>query len=220
MSKVHDKNNQDVDPENIHEDEKSVQDKNKAQDLEQNQNNKADKDNEPENLADDEKNKTADEDKEVHENDKESELQSIKKELEEKNDQILRLSAEIKNIQRRNNKERQDAAKYRSQHLAEKLLGAVDNLERALTIEADDEASRSMKRGIEMVLESIQSAFNDEEIKTIDPKGEKFDPNFHQSVSSVPANDGQESDTIVEVYQKGYVIKDRVLRPAMVVVAQ
>ncbi|OAM71841.1 nucleotide exchange factor GrpE [Aerococcus loyolae] len=188
--------------------------------MEQNQNNKADKDNELENLADDEKNKTAEEDKEVHENEKDSELQSIKKELEEKNDQILRLSAEIKNIQRRNNKERQDAAKYRSQHLAEKLLGAVDNLERALTIEADDEASRSMKRGIEMVLESIQSAFNDEEIKTIDPKGEKFDPNFHQSVSSVPANDGQESDTIVEVYQKGYVIKDRVLRPAMVVVAQ
>lgn len=220
MSKVHNKNNQDVDPENITEDEKSVQDKNKAQDLKQNLNNKANKDNESEHLADDEKNKTADEDKEVHENDKESELQSIKKELEEKNDQILRLSAEIKNIQRRNNKERQDAAKYRSQHLAEKLLGAVDNLERALTIEADDEASRSMKRGIEMVLESIQSAFNDEEIKTIDPKGEKFDPNFHQSVSSVPANDGQESDTIVEVYQKGYVIKDRVLRPAMVVVAQ
>ncbi|WP_198434552.1 nucleotide exchange factor GrpE [Aerococcus mictus] len=220
MSKVHNKNNQDVDPENITEDEKSIQDKNKAQDLKQNQNNKADKDNESEHLADDEKNKTADEDKEVYENDKESELQSIKKELEEKNDQILRLSAEIKNIQRRNNKERQDAAKYRSQHLAEKLLGAVDNLERALTIEADDEASRSMKRGIEMVLESIQSAFNDEEIKTIDPKGEKFDPNFHQSVSSVPADDGQESDTIVEVYQKGYVIKDRVLRPAMVVVAQ
>lgn len=150
----------------------------------------------------------------------EDELTQLEQALQEKEEQILRLSAEIANIQRRHKTEVQNAAKYRSQSLATQMLSPIDNLERALAIEADDEASENMKRGIQMVLESMQHAFKEEGIEEINPKGEIFDPNFHQSVSSVPLEEGQEANTVVEVYQKGYVLKDRVLRPAMVVVAQ
>ncbi|WP_195852708.1 nucleotide exchange factor GrpE [Aerococcus sanguinicola] len=140
--------------------------------------------------------------------------------IAQKDDQILRLSAEIKNIQRRNANERQDAAKYRSQSLAQAILPSLDNLERALAIEADDEASNNLKKGVEMVHQSLLEALKAEGDEVIDPVGEAFDPNFHQSVSSVPAEEGQEAEEIVEVYQKGYVLKDRVLRPAMVIIAQ
>lgn len=150
----------------------------------------------------------------------EDELTQLEQALQEKEEQVLRLSAEIANIQRRHKTEVQNAAKYRSQSLATQMLSSIDNLERALAIEADDEASENMKRGIQMVLESMQHAFKEEGIEEINPKGEIFDPNFHQSVSSVPLEKGQEANTVVEVYQKGYVLKDRVLRPAMVVVAQ
>lgn len=150
----------------------------------------------------------------------EDELTQLEQALQEKEEQVLRLSAEIANIQRRHKTEVQNDAKYRSQSLATQMLSSIDNLERALAIEADDEASENMKRGIQMVLESMQHAFKEEGIEEINPKGEIFDPNFHQSVSSVPLEEGQEANTVVEVYQKGYVLKDRVLRPAMVVVAQ
>ena len=150
----------------------------------------------------------------------EDELTQLEQALQEKEEQVLRLSAEIANIQRRHKTEVQNAAKYRSQSLATQMLSSIDNLERALAIEADDEASENMKRGIQMVLESMQHAFKEEGIEEINPKGEIFDPNFHQSVSSVPLEEGQEANTVVEVYQKGYVLKDRVLRPPMVVVAQ
>ena len=150
----------------------------------------------------------------------EDELTQLEQALQEKEEQVLRLSAEIANIQRRHKTEVQNAAKYRSQSLATQMLSSIDNLERALASEADEEASENMKRGIQMVLESMQHAFKEEGIEEINPKGEIFDPNFHQSVSSVPLEEGQEANTVVEVYQKGYVLKDRVLRPAMVVVAQ
>ncbi|RPA62485.1 nucleotide exchange factor GrpE [Aerococcus agrisoli] len=149
-----------------------------------------------------------------------SELEALKAELASKEDQIIRLSAEIQNINRRNQTEREASAKYRSQNLAKAILPAVDNLERALDIEVDDDASNSIHKGIEMVHASLLQAFAEEGIEVIDPKGEIFDPNFHQSVSAVPAEEGQQADEIVQVYQKGYKLNDRVLRPAMVIIAQ
>ena len=102
----------------------------------------------------------------------EDELTQLEQALQEKEEQVLRLSAEIANIQRRHKTEVQNAAKYRSQSLATQMLSSIDNLERALAIEADDEASENMKRGIQMVLESMQHAFKEEGIEEINPKGE------------------------------------------------
>lgn len=150
-----------------------------------------------------------------------NELEELQQQVEEKDDKILRLSAEIQNMQRRSTKERQDAAKYRSQALAEKMVDSLDNLDRALQLEvSDDKASQNFKKGIEMVHKSLLTALADEGVTIIDPKGDIFDPNFHQSVSSIPVQDGQQAEEVVEVYQKGYAIKDRVIRPAMVVIAQ
>ncbi|MCI5775812.1 MAG: nucleotide exchange factor GrpE [Aerococcus sp.] len=147
-------------------------------------------------------------------------LKALEEQLDQKENQILRLSAEIKNMQVRASKERTQAAKFRSQSLAKALLPVIDSLEKALEIEADDEASNQLKRGIELVHTNFLKAFESEGVTVIDPAGEPFDPNYHQSISSVPADDAHPADTVVQVYQKGYALNDRVLRPAMVSVSQ
>lgn len=149
-----------------------------------------------------------------------SELAALQADLAAKEDQIMRLSAEIQNMHRRNQTERESASKYRSQNLAKGILPAIDNLERALELAQNDESSQQLVKGIEMVHASLLQALTEEGIEVIDPKGEIFDPNFHQSVSAVPAEEGQQAEEVVDVFQKGYVIKDRVLRPAMVTIAQ
>ena len=135
-------------------------------------------------------------------------------------DKYLRSQAEIQNAQRRYSKERADLVKYESQRLGKDILSSVDNLERALQVKADDEASRQLKKGIEMTLEGLVRALKDNGIEEIKADGEKFDPTLHQAVQSVSAENDDQKGHVVQVLQKGYVYKDRVLRPAMVVVAQ
>jgi len=144
--------------------------------------------------------------------------------LEEKNneleDKFLRAQAEIANMRNRFQKEREGLSKYRAQDLAKELLPAVDNLERALAIEVADEQGESLKKGIEMVLESMLHGFKQSGVEEIASLGEIFDPNLHQAVQTVPIEGDQKPDEIVQVLQKGYKLHDRVLRAAMVVVAQ
>lgn len=135
-------------------------------------------------------------------------------------DKYLRSEAEIQNAQRRYSKERANLVKYESQRLGKDILASVDNLERALQVKADDEASSQLKKGIEMTLEGLVRALKDNGIEEIKADGEKFDPTLHQAVQSVPAENDDQKDHVVQVLQKGYVYKDRTLRPAMVVVAQ
>ncbi len=149
-----------------------------------------------------------------------SEIDELKKQLDEKEDQFLRARAEIANITNRNRNERETLQKYRSQDLGKKLLPAIDNLERALKTEVTDEQGASLKKGVEMVLESLRHALKEEGIEEIPAAGEVFDPNLHQAVQTIPASDDQPADTVVEVLQKGYKLHDRVLRASMVVVAQ
>lgn len=175
---------------------------------------------------------TAPEDKQASDSDSESsaqeteaqatedEMKKLKVELEETQDRLLRVQAEMANIQRRNAKEKQDAAKYRSQSLASELLPVIDSLEQALTIEVDEEKSVNLKKGVEMVYNILLEAMKKEGIEEINPMDAPFDPNFHQAIQTQPAEEGQAADTVVQVVQKGYLLKERVLRPAMVIVAQ
>ncbi len=149
-----------------------------------------------------------------------AEVEDLKKQVDQMEDKFLRASAEIANITSRNRNERELLQKYRSQDLAKKVLPALDNLERAMAIEAKDEHSQNLKKGVEMVLESLRHALKEEGIEEIPAKGEAFDPTLHQAVQTMPAQEGQEADTIVEELQKGYKLYDRVLRPSMVIVAQ
>ena len=146
--------------------------------------------------------------------------EKLQQEVERLNDQVYRLSAEISNIQKRNAKERQDAAKYRSQSLAQNLLNVIDNLERAIASPSESEEAQNLKKGIEMVYEGFLYALKEEGIEEIDALNQPFDPTLHHAVQTVPVEEGQEADRVVQVYQKGYKLKDRVLRPAMVIVAQ
>ena len=149
-----------------------------------------------------------------------SEVDELKIKLDEMEDKFLRVSAELANIVQRNRNERELIQRYRSQDLAKKLLPVIDNLERAIAAEVTDEQSNSLKKGVEMVLESLNVALKEEGIEEIPAKGEQFDPNIHQAVQIVPVSEGVEADTIVEVLQKGYKLQDRVLRASMVIVAQ
>lgn len=149
-----------------------------------------------------------------------TELEKLNADLSEMEDKFLRARAEIANITNRNRTERETMQKYRSQDLAKKVLPSLDNLERALAIEVNDEQGNSLKKGIEMVLESLRFALKEEGIEEIPAAGEAFDPNLHQAVQTIPATDDAPSDTVVEVLQKGYKLHDRILRPAMVIVAQ
>lgn len=147
-------------------------------------------------------------------------INQLTKEKDELEDKYLRAEAEMANMQTRYKKEQEQLLKYQSQRLATAVLPVIDNLNRALEIEVDDEASKNLKQGVEMVAKDLNKAFTDNEITKIESLGKKFNPTLHQAVKSVPAEDGQEPETIVEVFQDGYMLKDRVLRPAMVVVAQ
>lgn len=146
--------------------------------------------------------------------------EQLRAQLGEAEDKFLRAQAEIANMRNRFQKEREALARYRSQDLAKELLPALDNLDRALETEVTDENGQNLKKGVEMVRDSIIVGFNSAGVEEIPAMGEIFDPNFHQAVQTVPIQDGQKPDEIVQVLQKGYKLNDRVLRPTMVIVAQ
>ena len=150
----------------------------------------------------------------------ETDLTQLQTSFDELEDRYLRVQAELANIQKRNIKERQDAAKYRSQDLATALLPVLDSLEKALEIEVEDEKAINLKKGVEMVYNLMVESLEKEGVEVVNPLNESFDPNYHMAIQVQEAEEGQSPDTVVMVMQKGYRLKERILRPAMVVVAQ
>lgn len=155
---------------------------------------------------------------------KEAQLQKqvadLKKQLDDKDDQYLRAEAEIQNMTNRFNKERAQILKYDGQDLAKSILPVLDNLERALQIKVTDDNGKQLQKGIQMTHDHLVAALKDHGITEIKAEGQAFDPNLHQAVQTVPAQGDQKPDTVAKVLQAGYQLKDRVLRPSMVVVAQ
>ena len=158
--------------------------------------------------------------KESEEIEDKDELTELKEEIEEIKDQNLRLQAEIQNMRRRNQLNREESARYRSQDLAKEILPPLDNLERALSTEVNDEAGNQLKEGVEMVLQGFSRALKAMNIEEIEAEGKEFDPTFHEAIAQIPAEDGQESGVVTEVYEKGYKLHDRVLRAAKVIVTE
>lgn len=155
------------------------------------------------------------EDPEVELQKKIDDLQSRLDTEEEKN---LKQLAEFENFKRRNKQEIDLNNKYRDQKFAENLLPVVDNLERALSIEGDSESFISIKKGVEMVHKDLLNTFGKHDITVIESVGAEFDPNLHQAVMT-EASDA-DSGIVIEEFQKGYKLKDRVLRPSMVKVSE
>ncbi|WP_049279917.1 nucleotide exchange factor GrpE [Staphylococcus aureus] len=145
-----------------------------------------------------------------------NELQQLADENEEK---YLRLYAEFENYKRRIQKENEINKTYQAQRVLTDILPAIDNIERALQIEGDDETFKSLQKGVQMVHESLINALKDNGLEVIKTEGEAFDPNIHQAVVQDDDPDF-ESGEITQELQKGYKLKDRVLRPSMVKVNQ
>ncbi|ADL23450.1 TPA: nucleotide exchange factor GrpE [Staphylococcus aureus] len=145
-----------------------------------------------------------------------NELQQLADENEEK---YLRLYAEFENYKRRIQKENEINKTYQAQRVLTDILPAIDNIERALQIEGDDETFISLQKGVQMVHESLINALKDNGLEVIKTEGEAFDPNIHQAVVQDDHPDF-ESGEITQELQKGYKLKDRVLRPSMVKVNQ
>jgi molecular chaperone GrpE len=153
----------------------------------------------------------------------ETRVTELEAELAEYKDRLLRALAETENVRRRAQREREDASKYAIAGFAKDLLSAADNLRRALESlpesEAKDERTRSLLAGVAATERELLGVFERYGIKRIDPRGEAFDHNFHQAIFEAERPD-QPSGSVVEVLQPGYVLHDRLLRPAMVGVAK
>ncbi|NUK30878.1 nucleotide exchange factor GrpE [Parageobacillus sp. VR-IP] len=145
-----------------------------------------------------------------------AELEAKIKEMENR---YLRLYADFENFRRRTRQEMEAAEKYRAQSLVSDLLPALDNFERALKIETENEQAKSILQGMEMVYRSLLDALKKEGVEAIEAVGKPFDPHLHQAVMQVE-DSNYEPNTVVEEFQKGYKLKDRVIRPAMVKVSQ
>lgn len=147
----------------------------------------------------------------------EEKLAQAEARIQEMQDSFLRAKAEGENIRRRAQEDISKAHKFAIENFAEVLLPVKDSLEMALKIETP--SVESLKEGVEMTLKQLNSAFEKNRLVEVDPQpGDKLDPMKHQAISMVPAD--QAANTIVSVLQKGYMIADRLLRPALVTVAQ
>lgn len=154
----------------------------------------------------------------------EQRIAALEAEVADLKDRLVRSFAEVENTRRRAEKERQNASKYAATGLARDLLEVIDNLRRAIdSVPAEaadqDEALKSLLVGVEMTEQALLKGFEKNDITRIDPKGEKFTYDYHQAMSELP-NTGQPAGTVVEVLAPGYLLHDRLLRPAMVIVAK
>jgi molecular chaperone GrpE len=153
----------------------------------------------------------------------EVDIAALESELADTKDRLLRALAETENVRRRAQREREDASKYAVAGFAKELVSVADNLRRALDslpeAEAKDERTRSLLAGVEATERELLRVFERHGIRRIDPKGERFDHNFHEAVFEAE-RPGNPAGTIIEVLQPGYVLHDRLLRPAMVGVAR
>lgn len=148
-----------------------------------------------------------------------SEVEVLQAKLDEQENSYLRLRADFDNYRRRVQKDAEAASKFRAQSLVTDLLPVLDNFERALESKPQSEDAQTLLTGVEMVYRTLKQALSNEGVEEIVPTGEAFDPNFHQAVMQEPSEEF-ESGIVIQTLQKGYQLKDRVIRPAMVKVSE
>ncbi|MEH7549143.1 MULTISPECIES: nucleotide exchange factor GrpE [Bacillaceae] len=147
------------------------------------------------------------------------EIQQLKGKLEEADNRILRLQADFDNFRRRTRLDQEAGEKYRAQKLITDLLPALDNFERAMKVEADNEQVKSLLQGMDMVYRGMVDALKKEGVEPIEAVGKEFDPHLHQAVMQ-GEDENYGSNIVTDEFQKGYLLKDRVIRPSMVKVNQ
>ena len=147
-------------------------------------------------------------------------LAAAQQRAEENWDKFVRTQAELENLKRRAEKDVQNAHKFGLEKFARELIPVADSLELGLSVEAVDLPEvQKLREGMELTLKQLIDTLSKFHVKQIDPMGEKFNPEQHQAMAMQPTDEA-EPNTVIKVYQKGYLLNDRLLRPAMVVVAQ
>lgn len=144
-------------------------------------------------------------------------LEAKEEEIKELTNKLMRLQADFQNFKKRVEKDKELTNFYALESIAVSILPSIDNLDRAMDSETDKESS--MYKGVEMISTQLMKALNEKGIEEIKSLGEKFDPNYHHAIFMEESTEYEEGH-ITEVLQKGYIIKDRVIRPAMVKVAK
>lgn len=157
-----------------------------------------------------------------------TEVDQLKKEVAEARaeaaetyDRLLRLSAEFENYKKRMQRQAEDHRKYANESIIKDLLSVVDNLERAVTAssQSNSEADACMLEGLEMTLNEIRKVLKKYHVEPVEAVGQPFDPAFHEAVMQQPSEEHPDN-TVIQEMQKGYMLHDRLIRPAMVVVAK
>lgn len=146
-------------------------------------------------------------------------IAELESELAEMKNRYLRAQADLENFRRRTRKEMEEQAKYAGMAVIKELLPALDNLERALAASRDGNASDGLAKGVEMVYQQIFDILSHSGLKEIPAVGEPFNPEFHEAVMQIESEE-HDSGIVVEELQKGYQLKDRVIRPSMVKVSK
>lgn len=143
----------------------------------------------------------------------EKEEDPLAKELADTKDQLLRLTAEYANFRKRSEKEKNESFTYATAKAVGEILSVADNLERALANEQED--YEGLKKGVQMTFDGLMASLEKLGVTVYGEAGDQFDPNFHNAVMHVE-DDSLEANVITDVFQKGYKINDKVVRPAMV----
>ena len=151
--------------------------------------------------------------------DLEKQLQAATRQAEENHDRFLRVAAELDNFRKRKEREVNELRKYANQALLRELLGVVDNLERALASAEGNGETGGLAEGVGMTLKELLKIFDKFGVQPIESLQQPFDPNLHEAVMQEP-NDAVPPNTVTKELQKGYLLRDRLLRPAMVVVSK
>ena len=152
-------------------------------------------------------------------NDIEEKLKTAERQAQENHDRFLRVAAELDNFRKRKEREVSDLRKYANQALLKELLGVVDNLERALASSRENSEPEGLTEGVEMTLKELLKIFDKFGVQPIEALQQPFDPNLHEAVMQEPS-DAVPANTVVKELQKGYLLRDRLLRPSMVVVSK
>lgn len=147
-----------------------------------------------------------------------SELEKARVQAEENYQRLLRVQADFDNFRRRARAEKEDFAKYASLKLIEQLLPIVDNFDRALASSKETKDFDALAKGLDMTYRGMDQLLTAEGLKPIEAVGQPFNPEFHQAVMQVESDEHEEG-IVVEELQKGYILKDKVIRPAMVKVS-
>lgn len=146
----------------------------------------------------------------------EDEVTALKAEVEKLKNEYIKVFADTENLKKRLQREHEQSTKYRIQSFALNILPTIDNLERALQQKTDDEAYRE---GVVMIYDQLMASLKAEGVEPIEAVNKPFDPNIHQAMM-MESVEGVEPNTVIEEYQKGYMLKDRILRASLVKVSE